>query len=80
VLTGQCLRSQGGLPYNGFAEFEGCVRRILDDPILATELGANGYEYVRKNYSWDVVMERFEQGLELGRQHHISKRRWSTRA
>jgi glycosyltransferase involved in cell wall biosynthesis len=80
VLTGQCLRSQGGLPYNGFAEFEGCVRRILDDPILATELGANGYEYVRKNYSWDVVMERFEQGLELGRQHHVSKRRWSTRA
>jgi glycosyltransferase involved in cell wall biosynthesis len=77
VLTGQCLRSQGGLPYNGFAEFEGCVRRILHDPGLATELGANGHDYVDKNYSWGIVMERFEHGLELGRRSFVSKRRFA---
>ena len=74
VLTGQCIRSQGGLPYSGFAEFEGCVRRILGDPALADKLGGNGHDYVRRNYSWDIVMTRFEQGLELGREHFAAGR------
>lgn len=68
VLTGQCVRSKGGLPYSGFAEFEGCVRRILGDPALAAELGRNGHDYVRGNYSWSTVMTRYEHGLELGRE------------
>ena len=66
VLTGQCRRSQGGLPYSGFAEFEGCLRRLLNDAGLARELGRNGREYVRRTYSWDEVMSRFLEGLEMG--------------
>lgn len=65
VLTGQARRSEGGLPYNGFAEFEGCLLRLLDDPALASELGANGREYVMENYAWDVVIDKFEESVAI---------------
>jgi glycosyltransferase involved in cell wall biosynthesis len=67
VLTGQARRSQGGLPYNGFAEFEECLLQLMNRPELASELGANGYQYVFDNYSWDVVLNRFEEGVHIAR-------------
>lgn len=69
VLAGQCRRSEGGLPYAGFAEFEACLQRLLDSPVLREELGGNGNRFVRATYSWTSVMERFEHGLELGIEH-----------
>ena len=63
VMSGQCRRSGGGLPYDGFAEFEGCVRRFLDEPALGDELGRNGARYVDENYGWDSVMQRFTDGV-----------------
>ena len=68
VLTGQARRSEGGLPYNGFAEFEECLLRLLNDSSLADELGANGRRYVLNNYDWDVVIKRFEETVELAHQ------------
>lgn len=75
VLSGQCRRSEGGLPYSGYAEFEGCLRRLLNDGGLARELGRNGRDFVRRTYSWDQVMARFVEGLELGRAAFQSHRR-----
>lgn len=60
VLTGQCMRSGGGLPYRGFAEFEACLDRLVTDSELAHELGENGQRYTRSQYSWDSVLGRFE--------------------
>lgn len=66
VLRGQCGRSEGGLPYDGFAEFEVCLSLLLNNPALAAELGANGRRYVEQMYTWRAVMDRMEEGLELG--------------
>jgi glycosyltransferase involved in cell wall biosynthesis len=77
VLSGQCRRSAGGLPYHGYAEFEGCLRRLLSDAGLAAELGHNGREYVRRTYSWDQVMARVLEGLEMGRAMFDTRRRGS---
>ena len=68
VLTGQARRSEGGLPYSGFAEFEGCLLRLMNDPALATELGTNGRRYVLKNYSWDVVIDRVEETIAIAQE------------
>lgn len=65
VMVGQCRRSGGGLPYRGYAEFEGCLRVLLDDPGLADELGRNGREWVIGTYGWDAVIDRFEQGVNV---------------
>jgi glycosyltransferase involved in cell wall biosynthesis len=63
VMTGQVMRSQGGFPYNGFAEFEGCLQLLLTDRELAAELGRNGEQYVRQMYSWDNVLDKFEDAI-----------------
>ncbi|HVF75626.1 MAG TPA: glycosyltransferase family 4 protein [Acidimicrobiales bacterium] len=63
VLVGQCRRSNGGIPYRGFAEFETAVQLLLDQPALGRELGRRGRAYVESRYSWDAVLGRYERLL-----------------
>lgn len=64
VLEGQCLRSNGGLFYRGYAEFAPALRLLLADADLRAGLGANGQDYVRREYAWDVVERRANEVLE----------------
>jgi glycosyltransferase involved in cell wall biosynthesis len=75
VLRGQCVRSHGGLPYLGFAEFEACLDRLIADDELRDELGHNGDRYTRANYSWDVVIERFMSEVELATNRFAARSR-----
>jgi glycosyltransferase involved in cell wall biosynthesis len=63
VLDGQARRSGGGIPYRGFAEFEVAVEAIGAGPGLAARLGAAGRRYTEENYSWPVVLDRYERLL-----------------
>ena len=41
------------------------VRRLVADPTLAAELGANGRKYAEANYGWDrLIADWLRQGLE----------------
>jgi glycosyltransferase involved in cell wall biosynthesis len=42
VLRGQAMRSNGAIPYEGYAEFEQAVMMFLENPQLADEMGING--------------------------------------
>ena len=56
--------SNGGLYFNDVAELGAEVdylRRHLDE---AREMGRQGRAYVRENYAWPVVVERFERALD----------------
>jgi glycosyltransferase involved in cell wall biosynthesis len=62
VLAGQCLRSGGGLFYDGYAEFREAARVLLERADLRQALGRQGQEYVHREYSWervDSVMNEF---------------------
>jgi len=63
VLAGQCLRSNGGLPYDGYAEFREAARLLLSRPDLRAALGRQGREYVEREYSWERVDEKMESFL-----------------
>jgi glycosyltransferase involved in cell wall biosynthesis len=65
VLRGQCMRSGGGIPYRGFAEFGEAVKMLLEDPELARQLGAAGKKYTAENYSWPVILDRYEKCLRM---------------
>lgn len=65
VLVGQSRRSGGGIPYEGFAEFETAVGLLLERPVLAAELGRRGRAYVAGHYGWDTVLGRYERLLEV---------------
>jgi glycosyltransferase involved in cell wall biosynthesis len=63
VLTGQCLRSNGGLFYHGYAEFAEGLRLLLEAPGLAASLGRQGRDYVEREYSWDAIDAKMEAVL-----------------
>lgn len=55
VMKDHCLQSKAALYYTSRHDFDNKLHRLLSDPGLRAELGANGPEYVRKNYDWEVI-------------------------
>lgn len=52
-------RANGGLYFRNYFEFEGCVQYILTHPEQARTMGQNGGAFVRENFDWDVIMEKY---------------------
>jgi glycosyltransferase involved in cell wall biosynthesis len=77
VLRGQALRSNGAIPYEGFAEFESSVNYLLNNRDVGDQMGRKGLEYVKNNYDWNVVLQRFEETVVLA-QKRFSERRLVT--
>ena len=61
VLAGQCLRSNGGLFYHGYAEFAEGLRLLLERPELARDLGRQGQDYVEREYAWETIDARLDE-------------------
>ena len=60
VLMGQCLRSNGGLFYHGYAEFAEALDLLLGQPGLAEALGRQGRDYVEREYSWETINAKMD--------------------
>lgn len=63
VVRDHCVRSNGGLWYENYVEFEALLNLLLDVPKLNTLLGANGRAYVEREYSWPSVLGRFQGAI-----------------
>jgi glycosyltransferase involved in cell wall biosynthesis len=63
VLAGQCLRSNGGLFYHGYAEFAESLKLLLDDDALAASLGRQGRAYVDREYAWETIDRKIDDLL-----------------
>jgi glycosyltransferase involved in cell wall biosynthesis len=61
VLVEHCLRSNGGLYYADGDEFAECLTLLANDERLRAALGRNGRDYVKRNYRWDVVLDKYER-------------------
>ncbi len=55
VLMGQCLRSNGGLCYHGYAEFAEALSLLLREDALLASLGRQGRSYVERECSWETI-------------------------
>lgn len=64
VLRGHCLRSNAGLYFRSYYEFEGCVNYMLNNPDVAEIMSANAKQYVKDNYTWDKIMSDFSDIVE----------------
>jgi glycosyltransferase involved in cell wall biosynthesis len=64
VLQGQCVRSNGGLPYRRYAEFAPALRLLVERPGLREAMGRAGRAYVEREYGWDTVEARTRAFLE----------------
>jgi glycosyltransferase involved in cell wall biosynthesis len=61
VLVEHCVRSNGGLFYADADEFVECLTLLVRDQRLRAALGQNGRDYIKRNYRWDVVLDKYER-------------------
>ncbi len=64
VTRDHCVRSGGGLWFDDYATFETVLERIVRDEELAACLGRAGQAYVREQYSWPAVLDRYRALLD----------------
>ena len=55
VLREHCRKSNGGLWYTNFDEFEQCVRLMTSDRRLSAGLAQNGKRYTEERYNWEKI-------------------------
>jgi glycosyltransferase involved in cell wall biosynthesis len=67
VLRGQAMRSNGAIPYEGYAEFEQAVMMLFEDRDLADQMGVCGRSYVEQQYEWNNVVNNVESALEIAK-------------
>lgn len=59
VLKGHCVKSNGGLYYMDYFEFEGILDYVFTHESEYAMLRKNAKAYVDENYRWDVIMKKF---------------------
>ena len=64
VLKGQCIRSNAGLYYTDFFEFEAGLNYILSHEEAYQQMRENGYKFVKDNYSWEKVVADISSLIE----------------
>jgi glycosyltransferase involved in cell wall biosynthesis len=62
-LKQHCLKGRCGLTYSSYEEFEAVLDLFLSDRHLREVMGENGLDYVRTNYSWPAVIEKYRKLL-----------------
>lgn len=67
VMRGQCQRSNAGLYYDNYLEFEAMTNYLLSHPKEYETMAQNGVEFVRKNYIWSEVIRNFSNLIETFR-------------
>ena len=63
-LKQHCLQGRCGLYYSNAAEFERALELFLKDSRLRSVLGENGRAYIERDYSWPVVIGKYQRLLE----------------
>ena len=64
VVGWHCRRSGGGMTFADGEQLAGLLAELRSDPDLAAEMATRGRDYVRRQYSWPVVLDRIEADLE----------------
>ena len=59
VLKGQCLRSNAGLFYENAESFSLALKLMLESPRLRKAMGENGKNYYLRNYTWEVIENKY---------------------
>lgn len=63
VTKYHCIKSNGGLYFNGYEEFEECLNFYINNPITRKIIGTKGRDYVNENYAWDKIMSKYKKFL-----------------
>jgi glycosyltransferase involved in cell wall biosynthesis len=62
-LKQHCLKGGSGLFYSNVREFEEAIELFSTDSRLREKMGENGLSYVKDNYSWPKIVEKYKRLL-----------------
>ena len=65
VTANFCRESNGGLWFDSYGVFEGCVDYLLAHPQTAAAMGRNGCRYVRDHFTKDVIFRKLVDFLDI---------------
>ncbi len=60
-LKQHCLKGNAGLAFSNYDEFEAMLDLFISDPRLRQVMGEHGRKYVKDNYSWNRIIEKYER-------------------
>ncbi len=63
VLLGHVKKSNGGLYYTNTYELFETMNLLMENDELRKKLGENGKLYIKNNYSWELVLKKFNEVL-----------------
>lgn len=64
VLRGHCVKSNGGLYYKNYFEFEGCLNYLQEHKEEYAQMCVNARKYVEDYFQWDDIMRKFDTIIE----------------
>ena len=64
VMRYQCARSNAGLWFHTYPQFEEALLLLLDNVDLQERMAANGREFVLSEYSWDAICGKLFAALD----------------
>lgn len=64
VLRGHCVKSNAGLYFENYFEFEGALDYLLTHPKEYEQMRENGRRYVDENYRWSVIIDKIRDFIE----------------
>lgn len=66
LVHGQCpvtrdfvVRASGGLYFENYGEFEGCLTYLLEHEAIANQMGHNGNAFVNCNFAWNPIVKKY---------------------
>ncbi|WP_124065164.1 glycosyltransferase family 4 protein [Clostridium sp. E02] len=65
VLKGHCEKSNGGLYYKNYYEFEGCLEFVQNNVEVYEQMRNNAKQYVEKNFKWNVIIDKFKNIVDF---------------
>ena len=64
AVVEHCRNANAGLYYRGYTEFREALELLLGDAKLRATMAKKGASYIRENYSWPEIVNRYEDFLE----------------
>ncbi len=64
VTRHHCVTSNGGLFFDGYGQFEECLRYLLDHPGARQGMAESGRAYILDRYRWPRILEIFDRALQ----------------
>lgn len=65
VLKGHCIKSNAGLYFSDYYDFEGAINYLLSHQEVYNKMGENGVRYVQENYQWDVIINKLKRLIDI---------------